>query len=53
MRACTDEYSFSIELVGATNRQGIFHDKKYDLGWSASGLFDDVADEQVLKHVQR
>ncbi|TCD67941.1 hypothetical protein EIP91_011805 [Steccherinum ochraceum] len=51
--AYTDDRPFSIDLVGAINRQCTFIDKMYGLGWLASEYFDDLADKQVLKHAQR
>ncbi|KAF5385031.1 hypothetical protein D9615_001238 [Tricholomella constricta] len=48
--AYTDDKMFSVDLVGAVLRQGLFIKKMQDLHWTAIGFFDSLEDELVLKH---
>ncbi|KAF8079297.1 hypothetical protein FPV67DRAFT_109524 [Lyophyllum atratum] len=48
--AYTDDRIFSVELVGAVLRQGLFIAKMQDLHWTALGFFDEQQDAVVLKH---
>ncbi|KAJ7815615.1 hypothetical protein B0H14DRAFT_2375202 [Mycena olivaceomarginata] len=42
---------FSVELVGAVLRQGLFVAKMYDLQWTRPGFFDSAQDQIVLQHI--
>ncbi|KAJ7448314.1 hypothetical protein FB451DRAFT_1053890 [Mycena latifolia] len=48
--AYTDGRLFSVELVGATLRQGSFVAKIHDLQWTRPGFFDNPEDEIALQH---
>ncbi|KAJ7488064.1 hypothetical protein FB451DRAFT_1025893 [Mycena latifolia] len=48
--AYTDGRLFSVELVGATLRQGSFVAKMHDLQWTRPGFFDNPEDEIALQH---
>jgi hypothetical protein len=50
LSAYTDDHPFSLDLVGAVVRQGLFIDKMHDFGWTEPFAFDREEDEVVLVH---
>jgi hypothetical protein len=51
MSAYFDDKLFSVELVGAVLRQGLFVAKMYNLRWTRPGFFDSAQDQIVLQHI--